>query len=210
MRDAEASGAGTDLSGDTDAPRIEAEAPSDADAQSDGTTPPRDGTRAPRTVDRSPARLGRVASVGAGLLALVSTGLYSWPALAAGSLGLSLLLVGLVRGANGPVSGGAFSLFLGAVLAGAGGAPVLRTLVGVTAAVLAWDVGGNAIGVGAQLGREADTTRLEAVHVASSVAVGAAVAGAGFGLYRLGTGEQPTAVLVLLAVAAVLLVEALS
>lgn len=163
-----------------------------------------------RPVDRSPARLGRWASVGAGLLALVSGGFYSWPALATGSFGLLLLAGGLVRGANRPVSVGAFCLFGGAILAGAQGAPVLPVLVGVTFTVLAWDIGGNAIGVGAQLGREADTVRLEVVHAAASLLVGAVVAGVGFGLYRTATGGQPIAALVFLVLAAVLLVEALS
>jgi hypothetical protein len=165
---------------------------------------------APREIDRSPARLGRLASMSAGLLALASSGLYSWPAFATGTFGLSLLLVGLVRGSHGFVTGGAFVLFLGGILAGAGGAPVLPVLVGVTAAVLAWDLGENAIGIGAQLGRGADTVRLEAVHIAASTVVGAVVAGVGFGLYRVGTGEHPVAALVLLVIAAVLLVEALS
>jgi hypothetical protein len=76
--------------------------------------------------------------------------------------------------------------------------------------VLAWDVGGSAISVGAQLGRDADTVRLEAVHIAASTALGAVVVGVGYGLYRAGPGEQPVVALVLLVVAAVLLVEALS
>jgi hypothetical protein len=162
-----------------------------------------------RPVDRSPTRLGRWASVIAGLLALVSSGFYSWPALVAGALGLVLLVVGVVRGTNRTVSVGAFGLFAGAVLAGAQGAPVIPVLASVTASVLAWDFGNHAIGLGAQLGPEADTLRLEAVHLTASTAVGAVVAAVGFGLYRTGTGEQPVAALVLLVVAAVLLVEAL-
>lgn len=161
-------------------------------------------------VDRSPARLTRWASLGAGALALLLGGLYSWPALAACVIGLSLLAVGLVRGNAGLVDGGGFSLLAGGILAGAGGTTVLPVLASVTAAVLAWDFGGNAIGIGAQLGRDADTLRLEATHVAASTVVGAVVAAAGFGLYRLGTGGGPAATLILLAVAAVLLVEALS
>jgi hypothetical protein len=52
--------------------------------------------------------------------------------------------------------------------------------------------------------------RLEAAHLAASTAVGVAVLGVGFGLYRVGTGGKPIAVLLLLVIAAVLLVEALS
>lgn len=160
-------------------------------------------------VDRSPARLGRGVSVGAGLLALLSVGLYSRPALAVGAPGLVLLVVGLIRGSDAAVTVGAFGLFAGAILAGARGAPVAPVLVSVTSAVLAWDAGGSAIGVGNQLGRDADTRRLEAVHLTASALVGAVTAGAGFGLYRAGTGGRPAAALVLLLVAAVLLVAAL-
>jgi hypothetical protein len=162
-----------------------------------------------RAVDRSPARFSRWASIVAGVVALVSTGLYSWPALAAGALGLSLLVGGLTRGARRAVTLGSFCLFVGGILAGSGGAPVPPVLVGVTAAVLAWDVGGNAIGIGAQLGRDAETLRLEAVHLAASAVVGIVVAGAGFGIYRVGVGGRPLLALLLLVVAAVLLVKAL-
>ena len=161
-------------------------------------------------IDRSPARLSRSASIVTGLLALVASGLYSWAALAVGAFGLLLLVIGLVRESTASVTGGAFCLFVGSVVAGAQGAPVGPVLVGVTAAVLAWDVGGSAISVGAQLGRDADTVRLEAVHIAASTVVGAVVAGTGFWLYRAGAGGKPVLALVLLVVAAVLLVEALS
>lgn len=163
-----------------------------------------------RPVDRSPAGLSRWASAGAGLVALAAGGLYSWPALVTGGLGFLLLVVGLVRGTGGAISAGAFCLFGGPILAGSQGAPVLPVLAGVAFAVLAWDAGGNAISVGRQLGRDADTVRAEAVHLAASAVVGAVVAGVGFGLYRTATGGQPVAALVLLALAAVLLVEALS
>lgn len=162
-----------------------------------------------RAVDRSPARLGRGVSIGAALVALLASGLHSWPALAAGTLGLLLLVAGLVRGSDAAVTVGAFGLFAGAIVAGARGAPALPVLVSVTSAVLAWDAGGSAISVGDQLGRDADTRRLEAVHLTASALVGAMTAGVGYGLYRAGAGGRPVAALVLLVVAAVLLVAAL-
>lgn len=160
-------------------------------------------------VDRSPARLSRRVSIGAAFVALASSGFYSWGALAAGTLGTLLLAAGLVRGANAGVTLGASGLFVGAVVAGARGAPVAPTLLAVGATVLAWDAGGSAISIGRQLGREADTRRLEAVHLTASAAVGAAAASAGYGLYLTATGDQSVAALVFLLVAAVLLVEAL-
>ena len=162
-----------------------------------------------RAVDRSPARLGRGVSIAAALVALLASGLHSRLALAAGTLGLLLLVAGLVRGSDVAVTVGAFGLFAGAIVAGARGAPPLPVLVSVTSAVLAWDAGSSAISVGDQLGRDADTRRLEAVHLTASVLVGAVTAGVGYGLYRAGTGGRPVAALAFLVVAAVLLVAAL-
>ncbi|MFC6904017.1 DUF7519 family protein [Halalkalicoccus tibetensis] len=160
-------------------------------------------------IDRSPAPLGRRLSLAAALVALLSSGLYSWLALALGAIGFLTLSVGLVRGTDRPVTLGAAGLASGTLAAGVEGAPAPVVLVSVVAAIVAWDVAGNALGVGRQLGREAETRRAEAVHAAASAAVGLATAGAGYGLYRAGTGEQPVAALVFLLVAAVLLLETL-
>lgn len=160
-------------------------------------------------IDRSPTPFGRRLSLMAALVAVLSSGLYSWLALALGALGLLTLAAGLARGTTRPVTLGAAGLVGGALAAGVEGAPVPAVLVSVTAAVVAWDVAGNAIGVGRQLGREAGTQRVETVHAAASATVGLVTAGAGYGLYRLGTGEQPVAALVFLLVAAVLLLETL-
>jgi hypothetical protein len=162
-----------------------------------------------KPIDRAPTRLSRWVSVSAAFVALGASGFYSWPALAVGTLGLLLLVVGLVRGANAAVTTGAFGLFVGGIVAGVGSAPVVPVLVSVTFAVLAWDVGGSAISIGKQLGREADTIRIEAVHMTASGVVGVVTAGVGYGLYHTGTGEEPVVTLVFLLIAAVLLVEAL-
>lgn len=160
-------------------------------------------------VRRAPARLSRWGSVSVALLALAASGFYSWLGLVAGTAGLAVLVVGLVRGEHGAVTGGAFGLFLGAITAGVQGAPVLAVLLSVTCSVVAWDSGGNAISIGEQLGRDADTRRIEAVHMTASGGVGVVTAGTGYGLYLAGTGGHPVAALVFLLVAAVLLVEAL-
>jgi hypothetical protein len=162
-----------------------------------------------KAINRTPVRLSSWVSVSAALVALGSSGFYSWPALAVGTLELVLLAVGLVRGANTGVTLGAFGLFVGAIAAGIRGAPIVPVLLSVTLSVVAWDVGGSAISIGKQLGQDADTMRIEAVHVATSVGIGVITAGIGYGLYRAGTGEQPVAALVFLLIAAVLLTEAL-
>lgn len=160
-------------------------------------------------VSHAPSRLSRFGSVGAALVALVASGFYSWEALAAGAGGLLLLAVGLVRGSNWAVTAGAGTLLTGGVVAGIQGAPVLPVLTSVTCSVLAWDSGGYAVSVGTQLGRDADTRRIEVVHLTASAAVGVVTAGIGYGLYRAGTGGQPVLALVCLLSAAVLLVVAL-
>lgn len=161
------------------------------------------------SIDRDPAQHS---SLVAGFGAVVAFGLsafYSWLALAIGAVGLALVLVGLFRGLYTAVTVGAFGLFVGAVLAGVETTAVGPVLISVTAAVLAWDIGTNAISVGEQLGRAADTRRLEAVHIAASTGVGVVTCSIAYGLYVTGTSDQPLTALFFLLIAAVLLLESL-
>jgi len=160
-------------------------------------------------IDRSPARLSSVLAVSAAFVALGASGFYSWPALAVGAAGLVLLAAGVARGSTAAVTLGAFGLFVGAIVAGVRGAPVVPVLISATATVLAWDIGGYAVSIGRQLGRDADTARIEAVHATASAGVGTVTAGVGYGLFRAATGGQPVTALLFLVVAAVLLIGAL-
>lgn len=160
-------------------------------------------------VDRRPARIGRWLSGFAGVLAVVTSGFYSWSALAVGGVGLVVLWAGLLRGTRSAVTTGSFGLFVAAVAAGTRGAPVPPVLGSVVLTVVAWDAGGNAIGIGEQLGRDAGTARIEIVHSAATLAVGAVTAGVGYAVYRFGTGGQPVAAVVFLVFGALLLVAAL-
>jgi len=72
-----------------------------------------------------------------------------------------------------------------------------------------WDFGEQAINVGEQLGREADTERLELTHAAASTIIAVAAGGVGYGIYLAGAGNQPMTALVFLLVAAVALTSAL-
>ncbi|WP_247003720.1 DUF7519 family protein [Halosolutus gelatinilyticus] len=159
--------------------------------------------------DRSPARLSGVASCVAAGCAAIASGLYSWYALAAGGVGLALLVSGVARGTRSSVSLGAAALVAGAIVAGVQGAAAGAVLVSVVAAVLAWDAGTTAISIGEQLGRKAPTRRIELVHLAASAAVGALTIGAGYLLYEIATDGQPLSALVLLIVATVLLLTAI-
>lgn len=162
-----------------------------------------------RAVDRRPARLSAWVAAFASSLAFVASAFYSWPALAVGALGLVVLWGGLLARTLAAVTIGAFALFVAAVVAGAQHAPVLPVVVSVSLAVVAWDAGGNAISVGEQLGREANTARVEAVHSLASLAVGAATAGVGYAVYSFGTGGQPVAAVAFLLLGAVLLIATL-
>lgn len=159
-------------------------------------------------IDRRPTSLGRALSASAAVLAVVASGYYSWHALVVATLGAVLVAIGLLLGSHRAVTVGSFGLVAAALFAGVQGAPVLPVLGSVVLAVIAWDVGGYAITIGDQLGREADTHRVEAVHAAATAGVGGLAATAGYAIYLVGTGNQPVAALLFLVLAAVLLVEA--
>lgn len=162
------------------------------------------------TVDRSPAPLSSVLAVGLALLAAVTAATASALGFAAGVLGVAVLAGGVAGGRQGTVSMGALLVLTGVLYAGVLGAPAAAVLLGVVAAAVAWDLGGYAIGVGVQLGRAANTRRLEVVHAAASLGVGLAAAGVGYGVFLLGGGGQPLAALLALLVAVVLVAWALS
>jgi hypothetical protein len=103
---------------------------------------------------------------------------------------------------------GAVGLFGGVLLAGAQGGGPEALVLGLLGTVVAWDVGEHAVGLGEQLGREATTTRSELVHAAASLAVGAAGATLGYGVFLVAAGGQPTTALVFLLIGVVALAAA--
>lgn len=162
-----------------------------------------------KPIRRSPTRLSSWAAVGAAIVAVTSSGFYSWPALVVGTLGVLVLVGGLGRGSTATVTLGAFGLFVGGLVAAVRGAPAVPTLVSVTATVLAWDSAGRAISIGTQLGRDANTVRIEAVHLAASLVVGVCTVSVGYGIYWAGTGGQPVTVVLFMLIAALLLLAGL-
>lgn len=159
--------------------------------------------------DGSPSRVGVLLSIGAGVVALGMIGVYGVLTATAGSVGLLVLTVGVLRGSRRAITVGAFALFVGVLLAGLEGAPPLWILVGAVGTVLAWDIGENAVGIGEQLGGDAETVRLEAVHAATSLGVGAVTVVASYGIYTVAGGGQPLSTLVFLLIAVVALTLAL-
>jgi hypothetical protein len=160
-------------------------------------------------ITRKPAVLSTSLSlVGAGLC-LVVAAVSSASALAASAIGLVVLAGGLLLGARRLVTAGGVGLFAAVLFGGLAGAGPELLLVGLLAAVFAWDVGENGIGIGEQLGRETNTTRAELVHAASTLLVGVVATALGYGAYQSAGGGRPVTALVFLLLGVVTLVAAL-
>lgn len=146
---------------------------------------------------------------GCALLAVAVAALGSVTALAVAVLGAVAVCLGLVRGVEAVADLGSLGLFAGVIVGALAGSSVEVTLVGAVAAIVAWDLGRSAIDLGAQLGRDADTTRLEAVHAVSSALVGLVTVTVGYALYVFAAAGQPVWGIASLLVAATLLVVGL-
>jgi hypothetical protein len=160
-------------------------------------------------VTRSPSLLSVTLSLVAAAASLVAGVVVGSVGLPASALGVVLVGAGVFLGSRPLLTAGTAGLLLGLVIAGSAGAPPETLVTGVLFAVVSWDVGEHGIGVGEQLGRETDTTRVELVHAAASLVVGLLATVVGYGAYRAATGGQPVAALVFLLVGAVVLVAAL-
>lgn len=156
------------------------------------------------TVDRAPTWTSTVLALLAALLvclvALQTVGL------APAVIGLGLLGVGLLTGRRGLVTLGAAGQLVGLFLTGVETVPTASVLVGLAAALVAWDVGQYAVGLGEQIGRTAPTRRAELVHAGASAAIATSTAGIAYVLFVVAAGNQPTTALVALLCTAVLLV----
>lgn len=161
-------------------------------------------------IDRSPTRTGSAVAVLTALVALAAGGAFSWIALGLGGVGVVLLGTGIALARHDGVSLGAAALFVGVLAAGVEGAPVVALLVGAVATVVAWDSAGTAIDLGAQLGRESPTRRLELVHAGGTAVVGGLAATAGWSIYQISLGSTPLTGPVFLLVAALCLAGALA
>lgn len=161
------------------------------------------------TIDRSPARVSQLLSIIAASVAVGASALFGGVGALGGILGLLFVAVGVVRGSRRLVTVGSFVLLLGILAGSLVAAPPELLIPGAIATVLAWDFGEQAINVGEQLGREADTQTLEVMHAASSTVIGITAGGVGYGMYLAGSGGQPVTALVLLLIAALALTSAL-
>ncbi|HET7323503.1 MAG TPA: hypothetical protein VFJ06_04155 [Halococcus sp.] len=161
-------------------------------------------TRTP-AIDRSPPRLSGVLALGAAVLGTLALAV-SGPALLLGALSVVVLAVGLYRGSRATITLGSVGLFCGVLVAGLAGAVPELLLVATAAAVVSWDIAGFAIDLGEEVGRAAETTRVELVHAGASALVAAVAATGGVLVYRLAGGGPALAPLALLCGAVVLVI----
>jgi len=159
-------------------------------------------------IDRAPARLSSVLALGAAVLTTAASA-YSPVAFACSLLGGLVLAAGLAGGNRSAVTTAGGLLVAGVLVGGVAGAPVAPALVGVTGALLAVDLGGMALAVGDQLGREAPSARLELVHATGSALVGLVLVAGGLVVHETAAGSQPVTGVVALVVAVVVLFVAL-
>ncbi|ERH08745.1 MAG: hypothetical protein J07HX64_00494 [halophilic archaeon J07HX64] len=159
-------------------------------------------------IDRAPTRPSSALALVAAVTTTVA-GVYSPVAFAGCLLGGLVLVTGLAAGEQQAVTAGSAILVVAVLAGGSSGAPVVATLVGVTGALLALDLGSTALSLGEQLGRQAPTLRLELVHAAASTLVGLGIVAAGTAVHSVVVGEQPETAALGLVVAVVVLLLAL-
>lgn len=156
-------------------------------------------------VVRAPTRVGSAVAVLAAGLAVTALAPAGPLGVAPAIVGLAFVLVGLARGVRRTLTGGVALLLLGALLGAVAGVLAIYPLLAAALAIVAWDVGENAIGLGEQVGRAARTTHAELTHAVASALVGLGTAVGAFFLYRIARDGRPLPALVLLLIAAVVL-----
>lgn len=149
-------------------------------------------------------------------LALASAGMAAVTALGGSGWWIFLAPTGAVLVATGlhlrvrhVLAAGCASLVAAALVTALGGGAPMRPVFAVAAALVAWDLGEHAIALGEQLGRRADTARLELLHAAGSVAVATAGAGTASLGFLLARGGRPELALVSLLFGVIALLTAL-
>lgn len=150
---------------------------------------------------REPTRLASLAAFACGLGALGTLLAGSAPSVALGAAGLAIFGWGVRRDRLLGLDLGPFVLFVGVLQAGVRTGSVELALAGTAFAVLTWDFGHTARDLGHQLGRDAETTRLEIVRILASVGTAIGTATLGYTIYLVGLGGGSNAALALLLLA---------
>lgn len=155
-----------------------------------------------------PARLSVVVGAGFGVITLAVIALSGAPlafplgVISAGGVGL-----GIYRRSRSLITVGGLGMLTGILIMGILGGEPVAVLSGTIAVALMWDTSQNALTVGRRLGTEAETRRVEVVHIAATGVLTALVAGCGYVVALVPSGtNSPVALLVLLIAVIVLMV----
>lgn len=206
-------GDGSDPTGPSGAEGTPGDAPGDASGGNGRKGQGEDGgsrssESSPREVTRKPTTLSGGLALLSATVVMVLGGLNSVLGFGLGALGLAALAPAVVTGSRSAADVGGVLLLFSVVLTGTTAGEV-TVLAAAVATVLAWDLATNAIEMGEQMGREADTERAELVHAGTTLAVGVVTGGVAIAAFNLATGGQPATALVLLLLAALALASAL-
>lgn len=150
--------------------------------------------------DESAPAPGVTATVAPATVAVVAA-LAAIPALAIAGAGTVLMAVGVREGRPQLHTVGGVCCFGGVILAAAVGVAPALALVGGAAAIVAWDVGDHAIGLGGQVGREAPARSNILTHLAVSAAAAASIVVVAGLVFALASRGNPSAAAGVLAVA---------
>lgn len=159
---------------------------------------------------RRPSRRSVATAGAAGSFAVVASVPGGPAATAIAFAGVLAVLAGVWTARYRVVDGGGLVAFGGVVVAALSGAGAVPVVFGSVAAVVAWDSATNSVTLAEQVGRGADTARVETLHALFSAAVGVAGGGLAFVLFRVGPTRQPVTTLFVLLLAAAVLVVALN
>lgn len=161
-------------------------------------------------IDTGPTTTSSMAAIGAAIVAAFTSAPFALITLPLGIGAIGMIAWSLLRGGSRKlVSLGTASLFISILISGGFGAPLEFLLLSTIATVLAWDIGQNAIGLGEQMGRRAETRRNEITHAAASTFVAFAAGGLGYLIYFTSSGGHPVSALALVLLGVVLLVWAI-
>jgi len=133
--------------------------------------------------NRRPTRRGAVLASAVAVPTTAVLAALSPAAGAVAAVGAACLLAGVVRGSRRLVSAWLVAAWLGAVLVATDSTPPPTTAGVVLAAVVAWDAGQRAVGLGRDLTRAAATARVETVHAGATAAVGATTLAVAYGAF---------------------------
>lgn len=192
------------MSTESTTPQPEAEAEQPEETVTVGESEPEPETVA---VDHAPSRFSRIVALVAAAVGVGLTAPFAALALPFAVAGLAIVAGSLfVAYSRGWLAVGAGLVLLGSIISGGYGAvPVELLLLGVSATLLALDVGQFGIGVGEQLGRQTRTRRLEITHAAfTTIALTVANAFV-YAVYLVAGDGRPASAVALALIGAILL-----